>query len=459
MKRTAALAIALILILLCSCSAAEQAESFERGLEVFENSDKDFGGITIRIMSSEDGVLRYQEDTIFADNVTKRLNDTAVKFNCNIPITPNTGDNTVSMVSSAIIAGVTDYNILYADCSHFRNCGNAGYLLEIDAWNGAVDWTDSFRWGSKNVLEQLCCNGKMMGVPPCSWIDHLVPYYFFVIANDDLFTRNGFSVPSEYLETQTWNRDMFEQVTAQCYDETRSIYGLETTERFIIWMAMFANGMEYITEDGENGLLAENTVNGIDWGVNFIKRNKDCINTSTAEDSTFFLNGQAAMCFTDMGRLCSKIAFGDQVREFTVLPFPNGPDVDEGFIGGFFSTNLMTAAIFQNDPYSDESAILINEIFSPMENIGTLDALKSYYRQNIFYKDSDVDLIFRIQQADTVHYYYNIEDASSVLATIADNALNSGASSAIEKYADTLEKYMDYIKENKAGLETYFGGN
>jgi hypothetical protein len=208
-----------------------------------------------------------------------------------------------------------------------------------------------------------------------------------------------------------------------------------------------------VDENGENGFYSDNATEALNWASEFMKNNKAAI-ASTAETSENFLKNSAALCTTDVIRLCQKIAFSD-VASFTVLPFPSGKSVEKGTLGGFLSTNMCSIGIPVSNERVDESAYLINEIFAPMNGINSLEDLKAYYTSNLFFHPSDIEVIFDL--AEAAEYNYWVESAWDSIAGITGGIANKSATELIEMYAPKLDTYLaDYVIPNKQGLENYF---
>jgi hypothetical protein len=166
------------------------------------------------------------------------------------------------------------------------------------------------------------------------------------------------------------------------------------------------------------------------------------------------MKNSAALCTTDVIRLCQNIAFSD-VDSFTVLPFPSGKSVEYGYMGGFLSTNMCCIGIPVSSDTIDESAYLINNIFAPMEGIDTLEDLKAYYTTNLFFHKSDIELVFEL--ASSAEYNYWVENVWGAVASITSNIRSKSATELIQTYAPKLDKYLtDYVIPNKQGLNNYF---
>ena len=71
-------------------------------------------------------------------------------------------------------------DVLYIDALPFRNLAAGGFLMDLNIYSHIIDVNDSFRWGTKNILEICAANGHLYGVTPASWVDKMAPYYCFL---------------------------------------------------------------------------------------------------------------------------------------------------------------------------------------------------------------------------------------------------------------------------------------
>jgi hypothetical protein len=411
----------------------------------------DFNGNEFIILTNKTDMLGYKEDTVLADSLHERISKVENTANCTVKLDYRTDIN--SYVPASIAAGTDCGNLFFIDAYEFRTLGNGGYLLDIAEYSDTVDYRDSFRWGTRSTLELMTCNGVLYGVTPASWIDHLTPYYFVLVANDSILIKNGFAAPVEYYEKKTWTLDLLEDIVKTCYDEQSGIYGIESNYEFIARMALYCNGFRLVDENNQNGWYSENATIALNWTSDFLKNNIKCI-ANTGATSENFMKNSAALCTTDVIRLCQNIAFSD-VDSFTVLPFPSGKSVEYGYMGGFLSTNMCCIGIPVSSDTIDESAYLINNIFAPMEGLDTLEDLKAYYTTNLFFHKSDIELVFEL--ASSAEYNYWVENVWGSVASITSNIRSKSATELIQTYTPKLDKYLtDYVIPNKQGLNSYF---
>ena len=243
-------------------------------------ADYDFDGATIDIYCDEntgdpgDGsiVLSYNSTSAEADALRKRISELEQNYNCTIKITPVLSDIEKQVSSLVASNSKGEIDLIFARSYYLRKWGNADYLVDVMDYADTVDYTDSFRWGTKNTLELLTCKGKLIGVTPACFVDQLPPFYYVLVANDNIVERAGFSNPNVYLEEGTWNRDTFADMVRECTDASTGVYGLDTGRETFLTLAMLSNGATlYDPETGVTGYRSSAAARGLDWGVQFLR--------------------------------------------------------------------------------------------------------------------------------------------------------------------------------------------
>lgn len=432
------------------------------------DGEYDFDGQTITIYCDEntggtdsDNVyLSYDSTTKEAETLKERVAQIESEYNCKIEIksVPTDIEKQISSLVASNSKGSVD--IIFARSYYLRKWGNADYLVDIGEHSDVIDYTDSFRWGTKSTLELLTCNGKLIGVTPACFRDQLPPFYYVVVSNDKLVTNAGFYQPSVYLEEGTWDRDMFTKIVEECTDSAKDIYGLDTGLETFLTLSMLSNGATLYDETtGKTGFRGSNVANGLDWGVNFLKSHTSQVFLNDDYHEKFYA-GNAALGTADAVSTSNKIAantnLSDSSMGFTILNFPKGPDADENTALGYISTTLNALCIPTIATDSEASAIVMEKLFEPMDEYQTLEDLKNYYRTQIYWNDSDVDLIYSL--AENAEYNYWVEGMSSVLENIASSAYASGANSALASSLDVIDSIItkNGVIENKEGFATYW---
>ena len=138
------------------------------------------------------------------------------------------------------------------------------------------------------------------------------------------------------------------------------------------------------------------------------------------------------------------------------MNFPYGPDADENTACGYISTTLNALCIPIIASDVEASAVVMEYLFSPMDLYPDFESLKSYYKNNIYWDDNDVELIFSL--AEKAEYNYWVEGMSSIFENIAESAYVNGAQTALSASVDAIDNVLKTgnVITNKEGFETYW---
>ena len=98
----------------------------------------------------------------------------------------------------------------------------------------------------------------------------------------------------------------------------------------------------------------------------------------------------------------------------------------------------------------------MEKLFEPTEQYPDFESLKNYYKTQIYWNDSDVELIYSL--AENAEYNYWVEGMSTVLENIASAAYANGANAALSSSLGVIDSLLtkNGIIENKEGFATYW---
>jgi len=421
------------------------------------SESSNFYSMEISFYSDTAKYFGYELHTPAYDALLKRINEVENKYNCTVSLTAS--DIIETLVTSYIAGGVDLCDALFLDALPFRHLAAGGYLMDLNSYSDIIDVNDSFRWGTKNVLEICAYNGHLYGITPAAWIDKLSPYYFLVITNNDILLKNGFKHPHEYYEDSTWNRTIFEEIVSKCADIDKGIYGIDTSDEFIGRMAVYSDGVGLIDEASgapQSAWHSELVKDNLQWAADFVAANKQYI-TQAGESYDEFIAGNSAMALSAVYHFCRKIIFTSAMNDYSVMPFPCSDSAEPGTCGGFFSTGLDTISLISTTVNERETATVINDIWAPMDGCETQELLDDYYLSNVFFSETDIEILKNC--LNNTRYNYWVEKAFDPIQQIVQSVISGKytPSQAIDTYIGTADEYViSIIVPNEEGLETYF---
>lgn len=456
MKRILSAVIVILLVFaLCSCGGQPESEAVPE--YQLDAETENFAGMEISFFGDTDLFFRYEAHSPAYDALVKRIREVESRYNCKI--TYNSSSSADSLVTASFAAGEPLSDALFLDAKPFRTLAAGGYLLDLNSYSDIIDVNDSFRWGSKNVLEICCCNGHLYGVTPAAWVDKMSPYYFLVVTNDDIVMKNGYSDPHEYYENKTWNRTLFEEMVRNCADLDAGIYGIDTSAEFIGRMAVYSDGIgltDTSSATPRSTWHSASVLDNLQWAADFVAANKQYI-TQKGESYDLFIEGKSAMAMPAIHHFCRKIIFTTAMSSYSVMPFPCSDAAEPGTCGGFFSTGLDTISMPVLTTTETETATVINAMWAPMEGYETEDALDSYYISNIFFKSADLEIYKNC--VSNSRYNYWVEKVFTPLENIISLVVSgqSTPSQAVEQYIDAADEVIaNVVVPNETGLSEYF---
>lgn len=450
----------LISLLMISCSNnSTDNEVFDGSLGSFENGSFNFGGLELVIDYSiehtgDDNFLGFETESTFGDSLISRISGIEKENNCSIRV------NEGGELAGKILSGIHPADIIFTGYGFIRDNAHVGMLFPIDDYSDIVDYTDSFIWGTPNTLEPMMIDGILYGTYPASWPGHFAGYYFLTLSNNEILTANGYGKPHEYVENGLWTSEKVIEIANGCFDKEKPIYGFEGNAGWFYRELMFSNGIHFAEYDKNlgiyiNGVNTQKGINGLTWAKGFYNGLKECW-SNTGEMGLMFLENRAAFCMANGNSLMQAFVYNDSVKEFSVLPFPVGPDAEYGEWRGMFSANSSSLSIPITEENLPEAATLMTLVFAPFDGADTRESLNQYYTNNIFFDSRDIEcLMTMIWNSEFTYYGENI---LGILDDISNKINTMSPAEAIGTYAPKYDSDIQkYIVPNKEGLIRYFG--
>lgn len=462
MKIKLSICIMILIFILSACNASSidrSDEVFERSFDGESSSENDFGGKKFTIyenvyyLDSSDTYLGYEYDSPYASILQERIAGIQSNMNCQINLVKNLEINLM------LTAGVHPADILIGGAGYGGFA--IGFFVPVDEYSDIIDITDSFRWGDPNVLEQTMCHGTMYAVIPNSWPGFLGGYFACVLSNNDILYKNGYSNPHEYVESGVWSREKIAEIANYCYNKEKPIYGFETYMEWFYRECFYTNRVRYAkldyTGNYVNGYNSQEAINAVDWGKEFYQMIKGCFDNHDGGKLIDFYAGQSVFAL-ERANLLMNLIYTNEVDEFSILPFPNGPDVEYGRWSGTFWHDCVNIAIPYTEEDVSESARILDLVFAPFDDANTFEKLCDYYTRNFFFDNRDIETLFTAMKNSEYSYIGYTDLPKQIIDSIIMKARGASAASAVQSVAPKFDTEIEeVIIPNKIGLKNYFG--
>jgi ABC-type glycerol-3-phosphate transport system substrate-binding protein len=451
MKKTAFLiAVLMILTLLVSCSAGNNEEVFEQSLGATDNADwtgHDFYILQTSVI--DEHPLYYLRDTNLADNALTRVKNVADSHNCTINLKYIGADTTFKTLLAATLAtGDSLADIIFTDPAQIREFGNLGGLLDMEYVSDYINIYDESKWGAPNVWEFLMCKGKMCGVVPVSWMNMGPAIFYPMVFNSDITGMFGYYDLRELYEQGEWTREKMMEVAVDCTDKTRAtpIYGLAACLKHFIRSALLNNGTTFAefnddVSEYHCGWTSEAGIEALTWVKDVIANYDEYMFKFTDTGygdwnyTNQFMNNEAAMLLTSSGEIFDKIAY--KVNNFGLLPFPSGPYGDATkYVGFYEKAETLSIPVYAKE--IECSAILIDEIWSPLEEYPDAESIARYYETNVFSDERDYQIL--MEMSKNCKYSFWPDGGDAVLNSLYSNLSNMSPVEVLESYGTSSDK-------------------
>ena len=401
--------------------------------------------ITDEVSSETVSVEGIEEEVMFAQ--CKKVEE---NYKCRIVCQPGFGPySTNAQFAAAYAAGIQQGDFISTDNNTLLDLYQSGLLVDLDSIE-ALNLEDTEKWGVYSLRTATTSRGVLYAIPMqgSRYMPIFKSYNGAFFYNSELYdTFDMDMTPKEMVEQGMWTFDNFYSVVTQTYvpDEGSPVYGLALYNS-IVNATIYANGGDIITKKkGEYvfGYTQENAITALEWARKLSK--------TTGLIGTFgdFENGKAVFALAP-----SNMGIQSQIKTVSWVPFPYGPDVEQGttYISYFGYSEGATAILkHEDDPENDQrTGVIFNALFEPTEKWGK-DGYDQYIERNFFNSREDYDAYKA--GSDHMHYDWSKEfSASGILRTLSascDAMLVS--SNAILPYLSAYSDAVEQIAEAELG--------
>jgi hypothetical protein len=466
MKKTVIclLLAALLSLTLLSCSQ-EQEEVFD--LDLSGNSELNFDGLGLKVLVSffsgnsavaGDNILGYPVGTGLAELATNRIADTEKSLNCKVNIDYREWGSFTSYFTGSLAAGSSPADFAFITSFDIYSYAKAGYLSGIASQLGdIIDYRDSDKWGTPNLLECACYKDDLYGILPAAWPDLIYSSFGYpLVVNEDLISIVGASDPRELYEQGVWNWSTFNDELEKCTvtegGETIT-YGLTAHSPYFAEMILASNGVGLTRVNGKPSMTcgfynnpsyfsAAEEIQLIRFGdlayTYYLSVEGDPV---TVTDS--FCNDMA--CYSFMPTKYIFGVYGDvsqKVENYAVVHTPVGPDVAPDHAAGIYDGMTCTIVFPSLTDNLNEAAIAVNEIFSPLPGYETHEQVIEYMRRNNFFDSRDCDAFLDILNNAMYNYFYSAGgDVRNIPSDLGRT--NTPAAEILERHENLMNDFFD----------------
>jgi len=402
MKRSIALILlfSMLLTVFSACSG-EEVTLLNFLMEGSSTLDLDDEVVTICSEEGTDDVLEtlFEQpvNTAPYDAILKRLSMLEDKYNCSFDIVSRgyEGNMTANLMTLASTGDSTIDIIFAGSVGILSGLALGGIILPLTDVKDYIDYENSEKFGSAGLLEVAMVNGVPHAVQPVQWPGFTNNYAFYITYNRDQFNRYAMTDLHEYYENETWTFDTFENLF-KTYETVPSeevdLFYLQ--KGFFTYSSMLANGVKLCDYNGKEFYTdfdSTKTYNAIEWAFNICDRYEDSLSIA---DYPYcyeeFNEEKVIMALTNTMLITQNINYKANF-EFGIMPFPCGPDAVYGEWACFTET-IRGFAISAFSDIPEASAMIINDLFDPFEEISTENGLAEYYRDQVFLTDLDTEI-------------------------------------------------------------------
>ena len=351
-----------------------------------ENSDDDMPSL-----------FEHPENTAMYDAIKTRLSDLEDKYNCSIDIVSHGyGKEMIAYMTTLASTGDSTIDIIFGNNSNIMgNLAVGGILYPLTELQQYIDYENSEKFGSAGLLEVAMINGVPHAVQPVQWPGFTKNFAFYITYNRDLFGQYAMTDLHEYYENETWTFETFENLFASYEKVADEELDFAYIQRgFFTFSSMLANGVKFCDYDGYefyNDFDSDKTYNAIDWSLNLYSRYKDIISFQDYAYGHEEFCEEKMMILPANAKAITQYVNYEANFNFGVMPFPCGPDAVYGEWASFIE-NLRGFGISYFSDIPEASAIILNDLFDPFEEVSSGSDLTEYYREQIFLTDLDTEI-------------------------------------------------------------------
>ena len=410
----------------------------------------------------ENQILGYEIDTIFADMAKQRLEDVEKNLNCTFELLSGLGDP--SEYFAAAVSGVFISDAAMGASGPLVQAARLGALIGLSELDGYIDYTNEAKWGYRNMLEIMAYEDDIYGLTPLLWPELSVYVRDPLVVNEDIIAALGETDPRDYIENKQWTWDVFEECLGRYYVEEGGEvkhYSLTADAGMFASMFTFSNGSVYVekNEKGEyvSGLYTPEAMKAMQRGIEiFNGPNSHTICKQSYDVVTDnLISGKTVLgCLRSYEIVGLRGRIAREMTNFGLLSWPHGPDVEPGYIFGYYSNIHSCIAFSRSSSQPEATAMAISALYEPFEEYKTMDDVIDFMTKTYFFDRRDAEVYYGMY-LNSNYNYFNIGMSGVIDGWITSNQ-------AVSTYLESQESViMESIEEYAApalrGLEAIYG--
>lgn len=441
MKRIITVCLLVIVVTLVAACSSSQVEIFDADFSMDTKTEKiDFHGDDL-IMGIISGDFFYDEGSTFYDSMLERLEEMKTQYNCNIKkISVNN-----EAITGSFYGGTRYVDIIFSDPLGTATAGSLYPLNKLD-----IDLTDFDTYGTPNLLEYAMWDGIPYAISPAKW-----PLSFkgnsgtYMIINETIIEKNGFTDPREHSENGTWTLENFKDLIPKYYisagDDT--VYAIGGNGGNFARAVLGAYGIPCVTNtEGviHSGYTVPQAEQCIDWYNNFVDEYKPYLTRKNADwgSFTFVNDNHASMTLTEFLYLKD---ITTNVDNFGIINFPSSIFIDYGkTLSYYYFSYMFSISGAVEEP--DEICECLKTFVQPFKGYETTEDYIRYLTNNIFFDRRDAEFYINLSKTATyVYYNYKMDYFDEM-----DNEFKSGSGATfLSKHLDQLNEYSQITVPNQ----------
>jgi len=454
-----ALLVLAVSIFTCACGTASTEEEIFDEQFVNENAAIDLNGFNMVYefgsnttdSSVDENVLGFMPNTMFADVARQRISDVEKKYNCTITVNYKDSYNSCRNFIACCTGGVFLCDAISGISDMWADAARTGMLVGMSEVTDYIDYKDEDKWGTRSLLEVVYYEDDLYGLIPFAWPELCHSSFGYpIVVNEDIINSLGETDPREYVENGEWTWDKFAEVLPRytvVEGNTTKIYGIGTHNPYYAEMFLRSNGSSLVKQDANgnyvSGYTDERSMKAMQKAVDIrFGETQTCFDTkddpeAVAED---FVNGLTTLSVTGTGYIYGQDArISLKIDNFGILKWPVGPDVDPSYSVSIMENNSYCIALSALSSAVENTAMIINDIYEPLDGFETFDDIKAYMEHNYFFDERDCETFFNMYLNQQYNYFhYGLRNY-----TVAYLTNKTSISATLEASEDQLQDLID----------------